>query len=313
MTDSMSGAVTYTPSIIANQLVSNIVTDENEQATLEEQVSTGNSVNQPSDDPAAAAQILQINGGLARAQQYSTNATDGLGWLSLGNSTMNQILSALQTAQQAVLSTSGTALTGDPSAVQSLATQVNSVLQEVTQLANTQYGGQAIFAGTGNVTTAYDASGNYVGGGSAPTRTVGPGQQIAVAVTGSSVFGTGTTGLLSTTPGSLGVLAQISADLTTGTTASLNKVTTTDLQSLQSAMSQVENQAAVLGANYQQMQSFQQQATSTQQALQSELSGIQSANLPQAITQLSQVQNSYQNALWATSKVTQDSLVQFLG
>jgi len=313
MTDIMGGAITYTPSIIANQLVANITTDQSEQASLEQQVSTGNAVNQPSDDPTAAAQILQINGGLARAQQYSTNATDGLGWLSLGTSTMNQVLSALQTAQQAVLSTSGTELTGNPAAIQSLATQVNSVLKEVTQLANTQYGGQAIFAGTGNVTTAYDANGNYVGGGSAPTRTVGPGQQIPVSVTGPAVFGTGSTGLLGTTPGSLGVLAQIVSDLQTGTTASLTQVSTTDLQNLQGAMAQVENQAAVLGANYQQMQAFQQQATGTQQALQSELSGIQSANLPQAVTQLSQVQNSYQDALWAASKLTQDSLVQFLG
>ena len=32
--------------------------------------------------------------------------------------------------------------------------------------------GQAIFAGTGNVSQAYDQNGNYVGGGPAPTRAV---------------------------------------------------------------------------------------------------------------------------------------------
>jgi flagellar hook-associated protein 3 FlgL len=313
VTDMMGGAISYTPSIIADQLVSNIVGNQSQQATLEQQISTGNAVNAPSDNPAAAVNILQINAGLNRAQQYSANATDGLGWLSLGNSTMNQILAALQSAQQAVLSSSATSLTGSSAAIQGLATQVDSVRQQLTQLANTQYGGQAIFAGTGNVSTAYDATGNFVGGGSAPTRTVAPGEQIPVSVTGPAVFGTGTTGLLSTTPGSLGVLAQISADLRTGTPASLNQVMTTDLQNLQNSMTQVESQASVLGANYQRMQSFQQQATNAQQALQSELSGIQSANLPQAITQLGQVQNSYQAALWAASKVTQDSLVQFLG
>jgi len=312
MTD-MSGAISYTPSIIADQLASNIVANQSQQATLEEQISTGNAVNQPSDDPAAAATIMQINAGLARSNQYSTNATDGLGWLSLGNSTMNQVLSALQSAQQAVLSVSSANLTGNSSAVQGLATQIDSVRQQLTELANTQYAGQAIFAGTGNVTTAYDANGNYVGGGSAPTRTVAPGEQVPVSVTGPAVFGTGTTGLLSTTPGSLGVLAQITADLQTDTPASLNQVMTTDAQNLQNAISQVQSQAAVLGSNYQRMQSFQQQATDTQQALQSQLSGIQSTDLPQAVTQLGQVQNSYQAALWAASKVTQDSLVQFLG
>ncbi|HXX90042.1 MAG TPA: flagellar hook-associated protein FlgL [Acidimicrobiales bacterium] len=313
MTDLMSGSISYTPSIVADQLIANIVANQSQQATLEQQISTGNAINAPSDNPAGAADILQVNAGLARAQQYAANATDGLGWLSLGNSTMNQVLSALQSAQQAVLSVSSANLTGSSAALQGLATQVDSVRQQLTQLANTQYGGQAIFAGTGNVSAAYDSSGNYVGGGAAPTRTVASGEQIPVSVTGPAVFGTGTTGLLSTTPGSLGVLAQISADLRAGTPAALNQVMTTDLQNLQNAMSQVEGQAAVLGANYQRMQSFQQQATNAQQALQSELSGIQSTNLPQAITQLGQVQNSYQAALWAASKVTQDSLVQFLG
>jgi flagellar hook-associated protein 3 FlgL len=308
----MGGAISYTPSIIADQLVSNILSNQSQQATLEQQISSGDAVNVPSDNPAAAANIMQINAGLSRSSQYATNASDGLSWLSLGNSTMNQILSSLQTAQQAVLSVSSATLSGNTAAVQGLATQVDSIREQLTQLANTQYGGQAIFAGTGNVTTAYDANGNYVGGGAAPTRTVAPGEQIPVSVTGPSVFGTGTTGLLSTTPGSLGVLAQISADLRAGTPASLNQAMTTDLQNLQNSMDQVQSQAAQLGASYQRMQAFQQQATNTQQALQTQLSDVQSTNLPQAITALGQVQNSYQAALWAASKVTQDSLVQFL-
>jgi len=313
VTDLMSGAISYTPSIIANSLMADLQANQSQQATLEQQISTGNAVNVPSDNPAATAEIMQINAGLNRSSQYAANATDGLAWLSLGNSTMNQILSSLQSAQQAVLSVSSASISGNTAAIQSLATQVDSVRQQLTQLANTQYAGQAIFAGTGNVTTAYDSNGNYVGGGSAPTRTVAAGEQIPVAVTGPGVFGTGTTGLLSTTPGSLGVLAQISADLRAGTPASLNQAMTTDLQNLQNAMSQVQSQAAVLGSSYQRMQTFQQQATNAQQALQSQLAGIQSTNLPQAVTDLGQVQNSYQAALWAASKVTQDSLVQFLG
>ena len=101
MTDMMgSGAISYTPTIIADQMISGLNTDEAQQATLEEQLSTGNSINQLSDNPAGAAELYQLNGSLARAQQYTSNATDGTGWLSLGNSTMNQILSSLQSVQQ---------------------------------------------------------------------------------------------------------------------------------------------------------------------------------------------------------------------
>ena len=47
-----------------------------------------------------------------------------------------------------------------------------------------------------------------------------------------------------------------------------------DLQNLDAAISTVENQAAQLGAQYQQMQALQSQATNTSAALNTELSGI---------------------------------------
>jgi flagellar hook-associated protein 3 FlgL len=303
-----SGAISYTPTIMADQMISGLNTDEAQQATLEEQLSTGNSINQLSDNPAGAAELYQLNASLARAQQYSSNATDGTGWLSLGNSTMNQIVSSLQSVQQIVESVSGASLTGNPAAIQSLAAQVTSAQQELTNLANTTYGGQAIFAGTGNVTQAYDQSGNYVGGGSAPTRTVAPGVSVPVSVTGQQIFGSGSTGLL----GATGILSQIASDLKTGTTASLNNVETTDAQALSTAMTQVTTVAAQMGSDYQSMQTFAQQAGDAQQTLQTEISGLDSTNVAQASTQLTEAQNSYQSALWATSQLSQESLVQFL-
>jgi flagellar hook-associated protein 3 FlgL len=316
MTVSMSGtfmpSIQLTPSVMSNEMISNLNNDETSIAQLQEQLSTGNVVNQPSDNPALAANIMQINSALSRANTYSNNASDGLGWLQTGNSTMNEIMSTLQSVRQDVLSVSSASLSGSQSGLQALADQVNQAQQTLLNLANTTYNGQAIFAGTGNVSTAFDSSGTYVGGGAAPSRTVAPGTQIAVSVTGNNVFGSGTTGLLSTTPGSLGVLAQLSQDIGTGTQASLAAANGPDLQNLDNAISAVENQAAQLGAQYQQMQTMQSQATSTQAALKTELSGIQSVNLPQAMTNLTQQQNSYQTALWATANLMQPSLASFL-
>ncbi len=309
MTDVMgSGAISYTPAIIADQLIAGLTTDQSQQATLEQQLSSGVAINQASDNPSGAAEVLQLNASLARAQQYSSNASDGSGWLSLGNSTLNQILSSLQQVQQTVLSVTGATLSNEPGALQSLSAQVSAARQELINLANTTYGGQAIFSGTGNVSQAYDSSGNYVGGGSAPTRTVAPGVQVSVGVTGDQIFGSGTTGLL----GSTGILAQIAQDLQTGTTASLNNVQTTDAQALGTAITQVTTVAAQLGASYQSMQTFTQQATNAQQTLQTQISSIDSTNVAQASTELTQAQNSYQSALWATSQLSQESLVQFL-
>jgi len=310
MTDILgTGAISYTPAIMANQVITDIDSDEQQQANYEQQLSTGNAINEPSDNPAGTSQLLQLNANLSRSQQYVSNAQDAAGFLSLGNSTMNQVISALQQAQQVAESVSGANLGSQPGALQAMADQVSSIRSSLINLANTTYGGQAIFAGTGNVSQAYDQNGNYVGGGSAPTRTVAPGVQVPIGVTGDQVFGSGASGLL----GANGILAQISQDLQTGTSSSINNVETNDLQALNQAISQVSAQAATMGASYQQVQAFSQQASGAQQVLQSQISGIDGTNVAQVTTELTQAQQSFQAALWATSQLSQDSLVQFLG
>jgi flagellar hook-associated protein 3 FlgL len=298
---------------MTSDLISSLNLEQTNMSSLEEQISTGNAINVASDNPAGATSMLQLQAGVTRSNQYLTNAQDGIGWLSTGNQTLNSVLGVLSQVQSLVEGVSGASLMGNGAQLSSIATEISGDLQQVTNLANTQYeGGQPIFAGTGNPSEAYDSSGNYVGAGSAPTRTIAPNTQIAVAVTGPQVFGSGTTGLLSTTPGSLGVLAQIVQDLQTGTSASLAQATGADLTNLNSAISQVQSAAATLGANQQSMEGFATQATNTAASLQQQLGSVQDVNMAQAITNLQLQQTSYQAALYATSQLSSESLVNYL-
>jgi len=299
-----SAGLVPTPQTVSQQLISGITTDQAQQATLEEEISSGITIDQPSDNPALTAQYLTLNAGLTRAGQYVSNATDGEGWLSEGTSTLNQALSVLQNVEQAVESVSGQSLAGQEGAITGISTQISAGLQELTDLANTTYDGQYIFSGTSS-SPPYDAAGTYVGTADVPSRTVAPSTTVNVAIPGSQAFGSGATGLLGTS----GILSQIVTALggrdPVATTAPL-------LTSLQTAMSTMAAAAASLGADYQNMQTFTAQATATQQALQTEIGTMVDVNLPQATTQLSEAQNSYQAALWATSQISQDSLVNFL-
>ncbi len=302
-------AITETPTIISSQLIQSLNTDQSQQATLEQQLATGDLVNQPSDNPSAASSLMQLNAGVARANQYSTNAADGLGWLSLANSTVNSVMSNLQTARQLVLSVSGSSLSGSQTAVSAVASQLQSIKDQIVALANTQYGGQALFSGTGNVTAAFQQDGKYIGGGNAPTRTVAPGVTVPVSVTGNVLFGPSTTdpnGLLTPGTGSLDAVIQ---DLKNG---KLQQAQTTDLSNLDASIQNVSDAAASLGASYQRMQGFATQATNAQAALQSQISALDSVNVAQATTQLAQEQQTYQTGLWATAQIESHSLVQYL-
>jgi flagellar hook-associated protein 3 FlgL len=310
MTISSSSPIVTSPTVMANSLIQDLSVEQNSMSSLEAQVASGNAIQTASDNPTGAASILQLQSSVTRSQQYVTNAQDGVGWLSTANSTVSSVLSTLQSVQQLVQSVSGVTLSGGSTAINGIASQVTGALNQLLDLANTQYaGGQPIFAGTGNATQAYDSSGNYLGSGNAPTRTVAPGTQVAVSITGPEVFGSGTSGVLSTVSGNQGVLSQIVSDLQSG---NLTAVTGTDLQNLTSAISTVESAAATLGANQQAVEGFSTQATNTQTALQGELSSVQNVNMAEAITNLQLQQTSYQAALYATSQLNQQSLVQYL-
>jgi len=305
------GDLTYTPQVISNQLIADINNNETQQASLENQISSGSVISKPSDNPALAAQLLTLQASNTRAQQYVSNANTGVGWLQQGTSTVNEVLQTLQSVESAVESVSGEALTGQSSATQAIASQVASSIQQLLGLANTTYDGQPIFAGT--ALSAYDSNGNYLGASQTPSQTVGPGVVVPIAITGDQIFGPNdASGLLygaGQTSGTVGVLQQIVNDLTNG---NVSAATTTDLSSLQSAMQTVESAGGQLGAWYQSMQTFSSEATATQQALQTQYTNASATNLPQAMTNLTAAQNDFQAALWAVSQVSQTSLVQFL-
>ncbi|MGH9082839.1 MAG: flagellin, partial [Acidimicrobiales bacterium] len=304
--------VVITPSVLATAMLGNVNADQSALARIEKQVSTGYAVNVASDNPAQAANILQLQSGVTRANQYATNAQDGMSWLSLANSTVSSVLNVLQRVESAVQSITGDELSGNTSAVAGLTNVVTGALKELVNLSNTQYAGQAIFSGTGKPTQAYSTTGSYLGAGTPPTRMVAPDTKVAVSVAGPTIFGTGTTGLLSQVSGNLGVLARVLTDLKTGTTASLGQAATTGLADLQTAMGVVEAQAGKLGADQQSMQGFSTQATASATALGQELGDAQDVNMAQALTNLQLQQTSYQAALYVTSQLKTDSLINYL-
>ncbi|HMD45972.1 MAG TPA: flagellin [Acidimicrobiales bacterium] len=304
--------VVTNPATIATSMITNLERDQSSIAALETEVSTGFAVNTPADSPGEAANIVSLQASITRASQYQTNAQDGIGWLNTANSTMNSVIGLLQQVRSVVLGISSADLSQGQAGLNAVADQVTSSLQELVGLANTQYAGQAIFSGTGNPHAAYDPAGNYLGAGNPPVRTVAPGTQVPISATGPQVFGTGATGLLSSVPGNLGVLAQIVSDLQTGTPASVQAAQTTDLANLDTATTQVETQAAVLGGAQQSMQAYSEQATNTTNSLTQQLSSVSDVNMAQALTNLQLQQSAYQSALYATSQLKTDSIVQYL-
>lgn len=182
-------------SMIYQQSLTGIDNNYSNLAATELQLSSGNRVNTPSDDPIAAAQAVIVNQTQALDSQYSAAGTAATNSLSLESSVLSQITTVIQNAQTLIVQAGdGTMSDSDR---QSLATTLQSYQSQLLSLANTQdSNGNYIFAGYNSSTPPFtagtDADGNatydYSGGSQAVTQQVDGNTSMAISDIGSAVF-----------------------------------------------------------------------------------------------------------------------------
>lgn len=155
------------------------------------QLSSGLRFNSPADDPVAAAQVIGLNESLAITAQYRTNAQAAQARLSVEESALTGVTTALQRARElAVQGNNATYNAGDRRA---MAQEVRQLLDQVMALANTQdANGEYLFAGFQSQTQpfSHDGAGNYAYAGDEGQRllSIGPSREIAVGDSGQDVF-----------------------------------------------------------------------------------------------------------------------------
>lgn len=163
------------------------------EALYGEQLSTGKAVNVPGDDPTQIAQDLSVRTDIGVQTQVGENLSNVSSQLTTVDGALSSLTSVLQSARS--LAVEGASDTNTPSQLQEIAQQVYQLLQQSVGIANTQYAGSYVFAGTatpssapvvltGSPTTAVTFSGNDV----AQTQTLPNGQTLNTSVTLQQAF-----------------------------------------------------------------------------------------------------------------------------
>ena len=160
-----------TSTIYSNQTMA-IENLESQYELQGQELSTGISLNEPSDDPTIIAQDLSVRNDSAVTTQVGQNLTGLNNLLSTTDSTLSSLTSLLQSARNLAIEGASDAITSSQRA--QIGEQVNQLLQQAIGLANTQYDGKYIFSGTaappgsslvqavGNPPTAVTAENNIV-------------------------------------------------------------------------------------------------------------------------------------------------------
>ncbi len=165
---------------------------EEQQAEL--QISTGKSVNEPSDNPAAAALLIENNDQATFTSGYLQSVSAVQGQLSTASSTLAAITSALQQVISLGVEAGGGTLS--PSDLAGIASELQGIQGQIVSLANTAYEGNYIFAGTKTGAAPFVADVNapdgsgvaYHGNTGVNEVSIGAGYKTAVSQPGSQLF-----------------------------------------------------------------------------------------------------------------------------
>jgi flagellar hook-associated protein 3 FlgL len=126
------------------------------------QMTTGKRVNLPSDDPAAAAMQVQTSSQMLAGDQFLRSISSVTGELQTADSALSSCVSALQRAiTLGVEGANGTVSQQDREA---LASEVQGISDQVLGIANLNYNGHFLFAGTADAQRPYVPDPNFPGG-----------------------------------------------------------------------------------------------------------------------------------------------------
>ena len=249
------------------------------QQQLTEETSSGNAVQQLSDNPAAVGQNVLLSTAISSADQYQQTASSAQGMLQVTDSTLGSVVTQL--TQALSLATEGNNGTLNSSNEQAIASQMTGIRDEVLSLANTSYLGQYLFSGSVNSapfsinSTTSPATVTYNGDSAVNQVATPEGQTIALNVPGDQIFTVGGANVL-------GALNQLIADY------SSNNITAaqTDINQLSTALNKVSEQRVTLDNSLSRLKATATYAQTQSTQLQGNQTSLMQADMAQVATQL---------------------------
>jgi len=263
---------------------------------LQQQISSGKKISQPSDDPSGAAASMTFRSQQAGDDQYLRNIDHVAGRLSVTDNALTQLSDRLRSVRDQMVASQNGALSTDGRAA--LAADITSVRNEVMSIYNTTYLDRPVFGGTVQGRQAVDpTTGAYVGNDVPIESRISADTVIRLDVQGTAAGA-------DVVPG---VLATVAANVTSPTGAQPS-----DFDAIDAAMSKVQQALGDVGAREARVDTTKTNVDSHRLDLVARISQNEDVDLPQTIMNLQAQQVGYQAALGAAAKIVQTSLVDFL-
>jgi flagellar hook-associated protein 3 FlgL len=163
---------------------------EAEITQTQTELSTGIALQNAADNPAAMAQVTQLNAQISASKQYQTNGSALNSNLQIEEQSLSDATTTMQSARDLALEANNAALTSSQRG--DIATQLQQLLQQLVSTANsTDSNGNYLFSGETSNTQPFSQSGvsvAYNGSTSVSQVQISSNQRVSSGDSGASVF-----------------------------------------------------------------------------------------------------------------------------
>jgi len=274
----------------------------------QQKVASNREINRPSDDPFNAARALALREELDGVRQFQRNVEDGMGWQDATETALDQITNVAQRARSLLVAGGNDT---DPLSRESIAGEIDQLIEAAKQYGNAAYRGRYLFAGTDTAAAPYASGASDLYGGDAGmiARQIGPGVSLEINVRGEDVLGNGPGAAPGGDDKLLHVLRDIAADLRSGNGADLRG---TDLARLDRSIEDILGVRAQNGSRTNRLDSALDRLAEVEEATITQLSRTEDADIAKTLIDLNSQHAAYQAALRAGAGIVQSSLMDFL-
>lgn len=288
-----------TNSIMQREALSAIQRNNSAMDEAQRQVTTGLRIQNSSDDPVAAAEVLRDSSALRALTQYRRNIGSARTRLNTEESVLDQVTNLLTRAKELGVGQAGSTSNGQTRAIAQK--EVDQLQKQLAQLANTQVNGAYLFGGDFADQKPFDANGNALttATASASQVAISSGRSVATNHDGNTVF------IQS------GVIAAVN-DLSTALTNNDPAAIATSLGSLDSAFNATQTMLGEVGARTNQLDIASSNVDALEVTLKTTKSDLSEVEMEAAVTTLVSRQTAYQAALQATSRILTTHLTDYL-
>ncbi len=142
-----------TNTMMFHSVRSRIARVEEMRADLLSQISSGNRISTPSDDPVGISKVMNYSTEKVKISQFGRNMTEGSSWLTATDHAMTETVDVFMRANTLLLAAANDTLNEDNLKAQ--AGELEKMLESLVSLGNTNNAGSSIFAGHQTRTTPY--------------------------------------------------------------------------------------------------------------------------------------------------------------